>query len=64
MSRILIIGEHDGNSLNPSTAKCVRCAQAIGSDIDVAILGSGIDAVAAEAAALDSVRCGLPAVCS
>jgi electron transfer flavoprotein alpha subunit len=55
MSRILIIGEHDGNSLNPSTAKCVGCAQAIGGDIDVAVLGGGIDAVAAEAAALDSV---------
>jgi len=55
MSRVLIIAEHDGQSLNMSTAKCVNCAQAIGGDIDVAVLGSGIDAVAAEAAALESV---------
>ena len=55
MSRILIIAEHDGQSLNISTAKCVSCAQAIGGEIDIAVLGNGIDPVAAEAAALDSV---------
>jgi electron transfer flavoprotein alpha subunit len=55
MSRILIIAEHDGAALNLATAKCVSCAQAIGGDIDIAVLGSGIDAIAAEAAALDSV---------
>ena len=55
MSRVLIIAEHDGQSLNMSTAKCVNCAQAIGGDIDVAVFGSGIEAVAAEAAALESV---------
>jgi electron transfer flavoprotein alpha subunit len=55
MSRVLIIAEHDGQSLNISTAKCVNCAQAIGGDIDIAVFGSGTDAVAAEAAALDSV---------
>ena len=54
MSRVLIIAEHDGQSLNMSTAKCVNCAQAIGGDIDVAVFGSGIEAVAAEAAALES----------
>jgi electron transfer flavoprotein alpha subunit len=55
MSRILIIAEHDGQSLNMSTAKCVNCAQAIGGDIDVAVFGSGIEAISAEAAALESV---------
>ncbi len=55
MSRILIIAEHDGETLNASTAKCVSCAQAIGSDIDIAVLGDGIDEVAAQAATLDSV---------
>jgi len=55
MSRILIIAEHDGQALNISTAKCVSCAKAIGGEIDVAVFGNGIDAVAAEAAALDSV---------
>jgi electron transfer flavoprotein alpha subunit len=56
MSRLLIIAEHDGTALNISTAKCVSCAQAIGGDIDIAVFGSGIEAVAAEAAALDSVK--------
>ncbi len=56
MSSILIIGEHDGKALNPATAKCVQCAQAIGGDIDIAIFGSGIGDIAAQAAALDSVR--------
>ena len=55
MSRILIIAEHDGQALNISTAKCVSCAKAIGGEIDVAVFGNGIDAIAAEAAALDSV---------
>jgi len=56
MSNILIIGEHDGQKLNLATAKCVRCAQAIGGDIDIALFGNGVEAVAAEAAALASVR--------
>ncbi|MFC1606096.1 electron transfer flavoprotein subunit alpha/FixB family protein [Pseudomonadota bacterium] len=55
MSRILIIGEHDGQNLNLAIAKCVRCAQAIGGDIDIAIFGNAVDAIAAEAASLDSV---------
>ena len=29
MHKILIIGEHDGKTLNPATAKCVTCAKAI-----------------------------------
>ena len=56
MSKILIIAEHDGTSLNISTAKCVSCAQAIGGEIDIAVLGNGVDDVAAETAALDSVN--------
>jgi electron transfer flavoprotein alpha subunit len=56
MSNILIIGEHDGQKLNIATAKCVRCAEAIGGEIDVALFGNGIESVAAEAAALASVR--------
>lgn len=57
MSKILIIGEHDGRALSIATAKCVSCARAIGDDseIDIAVFGSGIDGIAAEAAALDSV---------
>lgn len=55
MSKVLIIAEHDGQSLNISTAKCVSCAQAIGGEIDVAVFGDGTDAVAAQAASLDGV---------
>ena len=56
MSKILIIAEHDGSSLNLATAKCVSCAAAIGGDIEIAVLGNGIDGVAAEAAALEGVN--------
>jgi electron transfer flavoprotein alpha subunit len=58
MSRILIIGEHDGRALSIATAKCVSCAKAIigaGGDIDIAVFGDGINGIAAEAAALESV---------
>jgi electron transfer flavoprotein alpha subunit len=56
MSKVLIIAEHDGASLNIATAKCVSCAAVIGGDIDIAVFGSGIDGVAAEAAALEGVN--------
>ena len=55
MNRILIIAENDGQTLNISTAKCVSCAIAIGGEIDIAVFGNAIDAIAAEAATLDSV---------
>ena len=56
MARILLIAEHDGSALNPSTAKCVSCASDIPSaEIEVAVFAASPDAVAAEAAALDSV---------
>jgi electron transfer flavoprotein alpha subunit len=55
MSRILIIAEHDGQSLNLSTAKCVNCAQAIGGDIEIVVLGHSIESIGSEAASLDSV---------
>ncbi len=57
MKSVLIVAEHDGSALNPSTAKTVRCAQALAADsIDVAVFGSGIDAVAAQAARLNGVN--------
>ena len=57
MSKILIIAEHDGNSLNSSTAKCVSCAAGIdGADIDVAVLAADSANVAAEAAKINGVR--------
>ena len=56
MTRILIIAEHDGATLNPSTAKCVSCAATIpDAEIDIAVLASSPGAVAAQASELDGV---------
>ena len=56
MARILLIAEHDGTNLNPSTAKCVSCASEISdASIDVAVFAASAEPVAAEAAALDSI---------
>jgi electron transfer flavoprotein alpha subunit len=57
MNRALVIAEHFQGKLNPSTAKCVSCVQAIGQvEIDIAVLAADAGAVAAEAAALGGVR--------
>ena len=57
MQKVLIVGEHDGKTLNPATAKCVTCAKAIAdSEITIALLGSDTAAVAAQAAALAGVK--------
>jgi electron transfer flavoprotein alpha subunit len=56
MSQVLIIAEHEGANLNPSTSKTLSCALELGADaIDIAVLGSGCDAVATAAAALAGV---------
>lgn len=56
MARILVIAEHDGSALNPSTAKCVACATQIdGADVDVAVLGASVAEVADEAAQISGV---------
>ncbi len=63
MSAILVVAEHAGGRLNPSTAKCVSCAVAIAAacapqaaPIDVAVLGAEVAPVTAAAAALGGVR--------
>jgi electron transfer flavoprotein alpha subunit len=57
MHKILIIGEHDGKTLNPATAKCVTCAKAIpDAEITIALLGADTSAVAAQAAAVSGVK--------
>lgn len=53
MNRTLIIAEHDGQNLNPATAKCASCAAAIGYEYDIVVMGSSIGEVAAQAAAID-----------
>lgn len=56
MAKILLIAEHDGSVLNPSTAKTLACAAEIeGAEIDIAVLAASASNIAAEAATLDSV---------
>lgn len=56
MSKILIVAEHDGKSLNQSTARCVTCAgQISASGIDIVVFGSDCRPVAEQAAALEGV---------
>ncbi len=56
MSKILIIAENDGESLNPGTAKTVACAAEIdGATIEIVVFAESAAAIAAEAAKLDSV---------
>ena len=55
-TRILIVAEHDGAHLNPSTAKCVTCAAGIpDAQITVAVCAAQASSVASEAAALKGV---------
>jgi electron transfer flavoprotein alpha subunit len=56
MSKILVVAEHDGAKLNPSTPKCVTCANQVpGATVDVLVLAANGAAIAAEAAALKGV---------
>ena len=56
MAKILVIAEHADGALNPSTAKCVACAQSIpDADIDVAVFAADGESVAADVAGLESV---------
>jgi len=57
MTYALIVAEHDHESLNSSTAKCVRCASGFALDgIDIAVLSHDGRAVAEQAANLVGVR--------
>ena len=56
MSRILIIAEHDGQRLDPATAKTLTGAREMGiEDIDLVVFAASAESVAAEAAALEGV---------
>ena len=56
MSKILVVAEHDGSGLSPSTAKTISCAASIeGAEIDVVVFSAESAAIAAEAAQLGSV---------
>lgn len=56
MSKILIVAEHDGATLNSSTSKCIACASEVpDAEIHVAVLAKNGAEIAAEAAALTGV---------
>lgn len=56
MNEVLVIGQHDGNFLNPVTARCVTCAKCIpDARITVVLFGADTAAVASQAAALTGV---------
>ena len=56
MSKILVIAEHLHGKLNPSTARAVSAAAAVKPEaIDVLVLADNVDAIAAEAAAVEGV---------
>ena len=56
MSRILIVAEHDGQTLNPATAKAVTAATAMQAEIDVLVAAAEVDGVASQAASLSGVH--------
>ncbi|MDJ0794401.1 MAG: electron transfer flavoprotein subunit alpha/FixB family protein [Woeseiaceae bacterium] len=56
MAKVLIVAEHDGKTLNPSTAKCVACAASIdGAEIDIVVLAAAVGDIAAQAAEIAGV---------
>lgn len=56
MSKVLLIADHDGTTLNAGTAKAVACAASIpGAELDIAVFSADGAAVAAQAAELASV---------
>jgi electron transfer flavoprotein alpha subunit len=52
MSSVLLVAEHDGESLNPATGRALSCAASLG-EVDVVVFSSGADAVGTEAAGLE-----------
>jgi len=56
MSQILIVAEHANGELNPSTAKCVTCAQGFAAErVDILLLAADVDRIAAQAARLPGI---------
>jgi len=53
---ILLIAEHDNNSLSDQTAKALSAAAQMGGDVDILVAGKGAKAAAEAAAKLKGVR--------
>ncbi|WP_154223236.1 electron transfer flavoprotein subunit alpha/FixB family protein [Marinicella rhabdoformis] len=57
MSSVLIIAEHNGNSVNQSTAKVLTAAKQLGADsIDVVLFAANADTLAADIASFEGVN--------
>ncbi len=52
---ILVLAEHDNNSIKPATLKAVAAAAQCGGDVHVAVIGSNCGGAAAAAAAISGV---------
>ena len=53
---ILVVAEHREGKLNRATLETIAAAQQAGEPVKVAVLGAGVDAVAAEVAAAESPK--------
>jgi electron transfer flavoprotein alpha subunit len=53
---VLLVAEHDNNTLAPATAKALAAAEKFGGDIDILVAGEGAGGVAEAAAKLNGVR--------
>ncbi|EDQ7446331.1 electron transfer flavoprotein subunit alpha/FixB family protein [Salmonella enterica subsp. enterica serovar Braenderup] len=51
----LVIAEHNGNTLLPSTLSTITAAKAINSDIDILMLGYGIERIAVKASHIQGI---------
>ncbi|EBW3601341.1 electron transfer flavoprotein subunit alpha/FixB family protein [Salmonella enterica subsp. enterica serovar Saintpaul] len=51
----LVIAEHNGNTLLPSTFSTITAAKAINSDIDILMLGYGIESIAVKASHIQGI---------
>ncbi|EEC5297204.1 TPA: electron transfer flavoprotein subunit alpha/FixB family protein [Salmonella enterica subsp. enterica serovar Hvittingfoss] len=51
----LVIAEHNGNTLLPSTLRTITAAKAINSDIDILMLGYGIESIAVKASHIQGI---------
>ena len=53
---ILVVAEHDNETLKDATHKTVTAAAAMGGDVDILVAGKGVKDVMAQAAKIDGVR--------
>ena len=57
MHKVLIVGEHDGKTLNPATLKCVTCAKTIpDAEITIVLLGANTVGISGHAAEIPGVK--------